>query len=205
MEYLHDKWLRLWFFWIVAIALGSPRTGNTIVEFLTSRIYVSYYSPLFILFFALFFLSSGGFSGIAQWLILRNHLEISGWLWIFTTILESIISIYLLDVDIASSFAAFILYSGVIGLLIGSLQWLILRRRINHAGWWIFILIAGRMVSAVFVIVIVTLFRSTMFYIDLLSPLLYGALTGAGLIALLVQSSKEKMLAGFNGSTSQIQ
>ena len=51
------------------------------------------------------------------------------------TILENVFSIYILHIDIASSFVKVIIYSGVIGLLIGSMQWLILRRQIHRAGW----------------------------------------------------------------------
>ena len=107
--------------------------------------------------------------------------------------MESVISTYILD--IGSSFAEFVIYSSVIGLLIGSLQWLILRRRIIRAGWWILILVSGHMISAVVVIAMVTLFRSAMFRMDIITTILYGVLTGAGLVVLLMQSSKEKMSA----------
>ena len=205
-EFLQAKWLRLWFFWIVAVVLGSSRIGDALLEFLGSKIffgYAGYYSPLFLLSFALFFLVNGGIAGLAQWLVLRLHIAISGWLWIFTTILESIISLYLLDVDIAGSYVAFVFYSGMIGVLIGSLQWLMLRRRMNRAGWWILILAAGHMISAV--IFLVTRSELQMYNTNLVSTAVYGALTGAGLIALLVQSSKGKKSASFLGSNSQRQ
>ena len=196
MELLQDRWLKLWFLWIVAIAIGNSRMSATISELLTSIIYVDYYSPLFFLLIPLYFIFNGGISGIAQWLVLRNYIDISGWSWIFTTILGSVISTYVLDIGMGSSLAEFIIYSGIIGLLVGSMQWLILRHKIKHAGWWILILIAGHMISAVAVIVIFNLFKSATFRTDILTSILYGAITGAGLVILLMQPSKEKMSAG---------
>jgi hypothetical protein len=195
MEVLQSKWLKLWFLWIVAIAIGNSRMGDTISELLMSIIYVDYYSPLFILFIPLYFILNGGISGIAQWLVLRNYIDISGWLWTFTTILGSVISTYLLELGTGSGFAGFIIYSGIIGLLISCMQWLILRRRISRAGWWILILVTAQIISAVVVIVIVTLFKSTMVRTDILTSILYGAITGAGLVVLLMQPAEKNMSA----------
>lgn len=191
MEFLHANWLRLWFFWIVATVLGNLKMADTILGLITSKIYVDYTSPLFFLLIAFYFLFDGVSSGIAQWLVLRIYINMPGWLWVFTIILEHIVRIYLLDIDIASTFATFIIYSGVIGLIIGVLQWLILRPRINHAEWWVLILIAGYIISAVAVIA-VSLVKPALLITGILSTIVYGALTGAGLVALLVQSSKEK-------------
>ena len=196
MEFLQAKWLRVWFFWMVAIVVGYSRIGDSLLEFLTSEIYFGYLSvALFPLFLVLYFLANGGIAGLAQWLVLRPHITVSGWSWIFTTILESILSLYLLDVDIASSYGAFVFYSGVIGVLIGSLQWRLLRQRIHRAGWWILILAVGHIISAVFFLVT----RSDIYNTNLVSTVVYGALTGAGLITLLVQSATENMLASSLG------
>lgn len=194
MELIQDKWLRLWLLWIAAIALSNSRISSTISELLMSIIYVNYYSPLFFLFFVLPLILGGVIPGIAQWLVLRSHIDISGWLWILTAILGNVISIYM--ENIGSGLAGFMISRGVSGLLIGSMQWLILRQRIKHAGWWIVILTAWQLISALVIIVIFLSFPSAMFRMDILSTILYGAVTGAGLVILLRQSSNEKMLAG---------
>src|SRR5262245_21876256 len=113
MELLNAKWIKLWLLWILAIGFGNSRIGDFLLAYLTSTIYISYYSPLYLVFFAIYFLANGGISGLAQWLVLKIHIDISGWSWIFTTILESILSLYLLDMDIASTSVALIFYSAV--------------------------------------------------------------------------------------------
>jgi hypothetical protein len=61
------------------------------------------------------------------------------------------------------------------------------------------------MISAVVVVVIVILSPSAMYRLELFTTIVYGALTGVGLVFLLMQSSKEKMSANVIGSNSQVQ
>ena len=192
MTAFQNKWIKLWLFWIVAIIIGNLEIAHSVIEFITSRIYIDYYSPLFFVFAPLYFILSGCISGVAQWLVISKHIHISGWLWIFTTIFESIITVYILD--IGSGFAEFVLGRVAIGFLLGSSQWLILRKNISHAGWWIIILMTGHLITAIVAIAIVTVFETFlfMFRIEMITSVLYGVLTGAGLIILLMQSSKKE-------------
>jgi hypothetical protein len=72
--------------------------------------------------------------GFLQWFILQNRIRNSGW-WIPATIigwtLGSIIAL------IAAPEGLDVIAGLVIGATTGIAQWLVLRREVNWAGWWI--------------------------------------------------------------------
>lgn len=74
--------------------------------------------------------------GILQWLILQRRLQ-NAWWWILATTLGwmvgSIIIILLLPEGM--DFTAGL----ILGLTMGSAQWLVLRQEIHWSGWWIVI------------------------------------------------------------------
>ena len=91
----------------------------------------------------------GATIGAAQWLVLRRQLPRTGW-WILATLIGysmpmafgSLISG--LEPPWLASLVNFIEF----GVVLGALQWLVLRGRIDHAGWWIAISIAGWAIAA---------------------------------------------------------
>ena len=72
--------------------------------------------------------------GVKQWLILRLKVFRPSWLWIFTTTLSVVIP-YLL-VGGLNNFWDFALLHG---LIVGIGQWLVLRRLVDKAGWWLLV------------------------------------------------------------------
>lgn len=104
----------LWLQWLVVTSLGWVLGGFLLPEL------------------ALF--SVGLVIGILQWVVLRQYLRQSGW-WILSSAVgwaagwAIIISVVPPEVDILSE--------PLLGTVIGTLQWLVLRRQLRQAGWWI--------------------------------------------------------------------
>jgi hypothetical protein len=83
----------------------------------------------------------GLLTGCVQYLLLRRYLPRMGW-WVLATFLGWILGVILLagwlSLDIVSfPFGRLDLTFLVIGLAVGIGQWLLLRRRIPRAGWWV--------------------------------------------------------------------
>jgi hypothetical protein len=72
--------------------------------------------------------------GILQWAVLRQQLRQAGW-WIAASgvgwALGWAMAIILLPPELG------VLAGPLIGLTVGSLQWLVLRREVRRAGWWL--------------------------------------------------------------------
>jgi len=75
----------------------------------------------------------GSIAGVLQWLVLRPHVPASRW-WMLASAVGAYVAFLLLSVVVLGN--AVLIYATA-GLLIGIAQWLVLRRRIPRAGWWI--------------------------------------------------------------------
>jgi len=74
-----------------------------------------------------------------QWLVLRRHIAGSGW-WVPASALGFPIALVLADkaMRLAGDFAAAPILLGVLfGVLSGAMPWLVLRRQLVRAGWWV--------------------------------------------------------------------
>lgn len=98
---------------------------------------------------SVFFFTSIGFAPIliatlvvalGQWLYLRRFFEKIGW-WLPATVVGLSVSFFTLEIQgIAGGYgmATIILIGVLLGwLLVGTLQWLVLRTHLPRAGWWI--------------------------------------------------------------------
>jgi hypothetical protein len=94
-----------------------------------------------------------GFSfGIMQWLILRRYMPRAGW-WVLVSTLGWILGFGVLA--LADKFAENLVTSAIqpevsalvfflaAGALVGILQWLVLRRHMLQAGWWVLANVVG--------------------------------------------------------------
>lgn len=87
---------------------------------------------------------------IMQWLLLRRHLSQAGW-WVLATIggwFLGVAAIFLAVPALVGEGAepGLVRYTveyGSIGLALGVTQWLILRRAVARAGWWVMASLAG--------------------------------------------------------------
>jgi hypothetical protein len=110
----------LWFFWIMATALGWFLGG------LIS-------SPLTLVI-------SGSLVGIFQWLVLQGRIN-RPWRWIFASFCGWTIGYF---ISFYGAFREFDLFDGaIIGLAVGIAQWMILRSELRWTGWWIIFSIVG--------------------------------------------------------------
>jgi hypothetical protein len=131
----------LWIEWVGATAIGWLMGGLLLPEL------------------ALFLV--GLVMGILQWVVLRQYLRRAGW-WILASAVGWsggwAIALALAPQGIG------ILTEPLLGAAIGTLQWLVLRRQLHQAGWWIVVsslgwtialtglagqILAGAMVGAV--------------------------------------------------------
>jgi hypothetical protein len=99
----------------------------------------------------------GGGIGVAQWLVLRRHIGAAGW-WAVASVIGGMVGVALglvlgdtLHPLLATVGAArpaapggtwgsalpVVAAGAVIGVTMGSAQWLVLRRYVRSAGWWI--------------------------------------------------------------------
>ena len=84
-------------------------------------------------------------AGVMQWLVLRQQLSQSGW-WILASSVGLAIG---LVVGVAVSAAggddaaAAVVSLAVLGVSVGIAQWLVLRRQVSRAGWWILVNVVG--------------------------------------------------------------
>ena len=105
-------------------------------------------------FLAVFGTALGTAIGYAQWLMLRQHVRKAGW-WMLASAAGW--TIWCLGIVVATALtnlnetasevkvanAILVAATGAIGLVVGGSQWVVLRRRVRSAGWWILASMAG--------------------------------------------------------------
>lgn len=131
-----------WLLWVVASTVGM-----FVGLILTFFLYSVYYAGLgFESSFAYDMLATGfgiGIGvGISQWLVLRRRVSHVGW-WVLANTAAGF-AIMLAGFagysEPLKSFSEFLSFTGVIvlgGAVTGIFQWLILRRKVSKAGWWV--------------------------------------------------------------------
>ncbi len=105
-------------------------------------------------------LGAGALTGILQWLVLRQQMRRAGW-WIAATIAGWLTGWAL--VAFAVPPGASFLAGATVGSVTGLAQWLVLRRHMYRAGWWILVSALGW----------------TLGLTELMGTLLVGAVAGA--------------------------
>jgi hypothetical protein len=84
----------------------------------------------------------GASMGTLQWLVLRRHFSQAGW-WVAASAVGGTL------VGIGGAFYGskvqvnLVIVYGLVGIILGALQWLVLRRRISRSGWWMVVSVLG--------------------------------------------------------------
>jgi hypothetical protein len=123
---------------------------------------------------------AGASIGIAQWLVLRRQVSRSGW-WVLLSSLGFAVG-WLVDVETTGVVGD--ASTGVmVGASVGIAQWLVLRRQVSQAGWWVLASSVGFTVT--FAVLAAGVLPGVGITFGVFAA--YGAVTGAVLVWLLRQ------------------
>lgn len=86
---------------------------------------------------------AGSLAGVFQWLVLRPYVP-RGIHWVLASAAGALLALQISNVLIAST----LVYLALEGALLGTMQWLVLRRQIYGAGWWISASTLGWLIGA---------------------------------------------------------
>ena len=190
---------RFWLWWVLASTAGLL-VGLVVVA------YVGYpyaagpsskNSEAFVVVFALAGAIVGASLGIAQWLVLRRRVSRTGW-WMLASTAGGLVGFAFDGMVLRIMFAApegDLAFAALIGASLGIAQWLVLRRRVSRAGWWVLASTVGSVVflaSVVFSAGAVLTSTSRVAVLVgivalVVSWAVYGAITGGVLVWLLRQ------------------
>jgi hypothetical protein len=179
-----------WFQWVLASILGfavGAAVGNAVTDW--------FFTALF-----------GAMGGFMQWLVLRRQIAGASWWMLASTLGFAIAPIAALAGVMAMSqvmsldgnpMAAPILLGVLFGILSAIMPWLVLRRQVARAGWWIPAHVLGSLVGGALGIVAfhaMALLRLYQFLWAAAGAMFgagLGAITGITLVWLLRQSISE--------------
>jgi len=158
-----------WLLWVLANAFGGIAglvagsvlsIGLAIGAALVSAVFAGHDAPVLFsavwtaVFLVAFGTALGITIGFAQWLMLRQYVRKAGW-WVLASAAGW--TIWCLGIAVATALtnlnetvsevkvanAILVAATGSIGLVVGCSQWVVLRRRVRNAGWWILASMAG--------------------------------------------------------------
>ena len=141
----------------------------------------------------------GATGGYFQWVVLRERIAGAG-LWGLASALGLGLTMGILGAVNAgeNNAIAEVLIGSVFGVVTGILQWLILRRKVARAGWWLLASLLGSLIGLIAVPVAAALGEAgnwdlAVMTFGLVFGAANGAITGAALVWLLRQSSSSNV------------
>lgn len=136
----------------------------------------------------------GATGGYFQWVVLRERLAGAG-LWGLASALGFGLTMgTIIAADIGENYAmAGVLIGSIFGVVGGILQWLILRRKVSRAGWWLLANLFGSLFGAIALPIASVIFAVGKWELGVMTfGLVFGAgngaITGAALVWVLRQS-----------------
>jgi hypothetical protein len=168
---------RVWFLWLMAGAFGwgqglywgwfvpgEPKTLEAIPAVIEAG-----YTGVVV---------GGVLIGVLQALVLRKHVARAG-RWVLASVgATAVVGMVIFGLGLVSREAGWIWGVSLFGTVVGTFQWLVLRRQVPRAGWWVPVSAAAWLAG--------------MPLGDMVGPpalgAIYGATTGAALVLLLRQS-----------------
>ena len=183
-----------WLAWFLASVMGYG-TGGILGAALASRFFhVDTFQVAHGITVGIVLGAAGGYF---QWVVLREQIARAGW-WGLASALGFGLAIGAVIASGADQYFAIagLLLAAIFGAVSGVLQWLILRRKVARAGWWLLANLLGSLVGAIAVPIAGLILGAGHWEIGLLIFGLlfgtgYGAITGAALVWLLRQSSSD--------------
>lgn len=124
---------RLWFLWLIAggygwgTAVEVTGLGEMSLQSSPPRIMAGFLGVAF----------AGILVGALQWLILRKRLTGSGW-WLVTNIgAAALFGAIFFGIGTGTTDLGWVAGIYIYGMVAGVLQWLVIKRQIKDAGWWV--------------------------------------------------------------------
>ena len=184
-----------WFQWVLTNMVGG--VVGFFVGLFVGWLAVQWTNTIGSIGLAVFGAVFGAVVGSLQWWVLRKRLSQARW-WILATVLVSAILFSTAEVlsnaasDVVSNTVIQgVVISSLIGLVIGSAQWLVLRKQLSQSHWWILANILG--IAAMFFAIVyssrleqMSIWDSILFFLGILG-VIYGVITGFALVWLLRQ------------------
>ncbi len=124
--------------------------------------------------------------GVAQWLVLRRRVARAGW-WVLATAVGWLVGMAVCGfVDEVLDWTVWYVSGAAGGVVVGVAQWLVLRRRVARAGWWVLPTVASGVVVwfGLLMAFEINVFLSVV-VLEAVFGALYGAITGVVLVCLL--------------------
>ena len=184
-----------WFQWVLTNMVGG--VVGFFVGLFVGWLAVQWTNTIGSIGLAVFGAVFGAVVGSLQWWVLRKRLSQARW-WILATVLVSAILFSTAEVlsnaasDVVSNTVIQgVVISSLIGLVIGSAQWLVLRKQLSQSHWWILASVLG-ITATLFAIFYSSRFEQISIW-DLIlgllgiSGIIYGVITGFALVWLLRQ------------------
>jgi hypothetical protein len=138
---------------------------------------------------------TGAIGGYFQWVVLRQQIAGAGLWWLASALGFGLAIGAVIATDARENYVvAGVVMASIFGVTSGFLQWLILRRKVPRAGWWLPANFLGSLVAAIAMPIAGVIFDVGNWGLGVMTfGLLFGAgngaITGAALIWLLRQSS----------------
>jgi hypothetical protein len=194
-----------WFLWVFACTAGTVVGGLTSVAL---EVYVLK-DMLEVAAAAISWAVFGAIVGMMQWLLLRLRTDRAGW-WVLISalglalcspirpfVLLSANPLDWVDFFITFGLVGSVTVGAIIGTVIGATQWLVLRKWLHRAGWWVLASVVGLAVcAAVFDIVGLSVFVTVGYFFGTITSValvgglvgvIFGAITGTVMVWLLQQ------------------
>jgi hypothetical protein len=138
----------------------------------------------------------GATGGYFQWVVLRERIAGAG-LWGVTSALgfgAAMGALTATDTGENIGIVGVVILGSVFGVVSGILQWLILRRKVPQAAWWLLANLVGSLIGAVAILIAIAISNTgnwglAVMTFGLVFGVANGAITGAALVWLLRQSS----------------
>jgi hypothetical protein len=135
----------------------------------------------------------GATVGTAQWFVLRKYFDRVGW-WVLLTFIGWVAfwELNTMNLLVKAQGIAFIpdlLNLAVFGVILGVLQWLLLRKKIHSAGWWVLANIVGMMIASLVTDAISTALQGDSPIDFITSSIVWVIITGVCMVWLLQRSS----------------
>jgi uncharacterized membrane protein len=180
---------RFWLWWLLATVAGTIIGMAIVFLGLTALLNNLHQAAYGFVIGAVF----GATVGTAQWLVLRRVFDRVGW-WVLLTFVGWVAfwELDAMNLLFAAKGIAFIpdlLNVAIFGGILGVLQWLLLRQKIQSAGWWVLASMAGAMLGSLVADAINTALQSDSPIDFLTSSVVWAIITGICMMWLIRRSS----------------